>query len=112
MLWGLEALRVFDDRLSASLSQAQKAREVMERTVKQEAGHQHVDLLQEYNNVLEEFEKRYGMLSDVHIRIQLKIRQVTGLRDGVGNFAYRTLPLIWIGKPLNFCLSRSRQSRM
>ncbi|KAH9205317.1 hypothetical protein DL95DRAFT_491699 [Leptodontidium sp. 2 PMI_412] len=35
MLWGLEALRVFDDRLSASLSQIQKAQEAMERTVKQ-----------------------------------------------------------------------------
>jgi Mg2+ and Co2+ transporter CorA len=55
----------------------------MERTVKQEAGQQHVDLLQEYNNVIEEFEKRYGILSDVQIRTQLKIRQVTGLRDGI-----------------------------
>lgn len=35
MLWGLEALRVFDDRLSGSLSQIQKAQESMERTVKQ-----------------------------------------------------------------------------
>ena len=35
MLWGLEALRVFDDRLSGSLSQIQKAQEAMERTVKQ-----------------------------------------------------------------------------
>lgn len=35
MLWGLEALRVFDDRLSASLGQIQKARESMERTIKQ-----------------------------------------------------------------------------
>ena len=35
MLWGLEALRVFDDRLSASLAQIQKAQEAMERTVKQ-----------------------------------------------------------------------------
>ncbi|PVH79529.1 hypothetical protein DL98DRAFT_655454 [Cadophora sp. DSE1049] len=83
MLWGLEALRVFNDRLSASLSQIQKAQEAMERTVKQEAGQQHVDLLQEYNNVIEEFEKRYGMLSDVQIRTQLKISQVTGLRDGI-----------------------------
>lgn len=49
----------------------------------QEAGQQHVDLLEAYNNVLEEFEKRYGMLVDVQIRTQLKIRQVTGLRDGV-----------------------------
>lgn len=102
MLWGLEALRVFNDRLFASLSQIQKAQEAMERTVKQvhkksehslcradvsiqEAGQQHVDLLQEYNNVIEEFEKRYGMLSDVQIRTQLKISQVTGLRDGVSS---------------------------
>jgi hypothetical protein len=35
MLWGLEALRVFDDRLSASLAQIQKAQDAMERTVKQ-----------------------------------------------------------------------------
>ncbi|KAI9049724.1 hypothetical protein LZ554_005876 [Drepanopeziza brunnea f. sp. 'monogermtubi'] len=83
MLWGLEALRVFDDRLSASLSQIQKAQGAMERTIKQEAGQQHVALLQEYNNVVEEFEKRFGMLSDVQIRTQLKIRQVTGLRDGI-----------------------------
>lgn len=83
MLWGLEALRVFDDRLSASISQIQKAQEAMERTIKQEAGQPHVDLLQEYNNVVEEFEKRFGMLNDVRIRTQLKIRQVTGLRDGI-----------------------------
>ena len=49
----------------------------------QGSGGLHIDLLQEYLNVLEEFEKRYGMLSDVQIRTQLKIRQVTGLRDGV-----------------------------
>ncbi|PBP23734.1 hypothetical protein BUE80_DR005413 [Diplocarpon rosae] len=83
MLWGLEALRVFDDRLSASLSQIETAREAMEKMVRQEAGQQHAELLQEYNNVVEEFEKRFGMLADVRIRTQLKIRQVTGLRDGI-----------------------------
>jgi len=79
----LEALRVFDDRLSAALSQIQKARDAMERTIKQGSGELHVDLVQEYLNVLEEFEKRFGMLSDVQIRTQLKISQVTGLRDGI-----------------------------
>ena len=39
MLWGLEALRVFDDRLSGSLSQIQKAQEAMERAVKQVRAH-------------------------------------------------------------------------
>lgn len=32
MLWGLEALRAFDERLSASLHQIQRAREAMERS--------------------------------------------------------------------------------
>ncbi|KAK0100648.1 hypothetical protein ONS95_007101 [Cadophora gregata] len=87
MLWGLEALRVFNDRLSASLSQIKKAQEAMARTVKHEAGQQHVDLLQEFNNVIEEFEKRYGMLSDVQVSTQLKIIQVTGFRDGISTVA-------------------------
>jgi hypothetical protein len=101
MLWGLEALRVFDDRLSTSLSQIRKARETLEHTIDQvrflsklflkatwlitlkEAAQQDIELIQEYKNVLEEFGKRYGILSDVQIKIQLRIRQVTGLRDGV-----------------------------
>ncbi len=89
MLWGLEALRVFDDRLSASLSEIQKAKEAMERTIKQECDRA---MLQEYNDVIEEFEKRYGMLSDVQVRTQLKIRQVTGLRDGVSKSIFRKYP--------------------
>jgi hypothetical protein len=44
MLWGLEALRVFDDRLSGSLSQIQKAQDAMERTVKQVRSHLHHQL--------------------------------------------------------------------
>ena len=32
---------------------------------------------------MEEFGKRYSILAGVQIRIQLKIRQVTGLRDGI-----------------------------
>jgi CorA-like Mg2+ transporter protein len=32
---------------------------------------------------LEEFGKRYSILAGVQLRIQLKIRQVTGLRDGI-----------------------------
>ncbi len=35
MLWGLEALRVFDDRLSTSLSQIRKTRENLEHTIDQ-----------------------------------------------------------------------------
>jgi hypothetical protein len=51
---------------------------------------QDIELVQEYKNVLEEFGDRYCILRDVQIKIQLRIRQVTGLRDGVslsGNVA-------------------------
>jgi hypothetical protein len=49
----------------------------------QEEGQQHIELLQEYTNVLEGFGKRFGILSNVQVRIQLKIKHITGLRDGV-----------------------------
>ncbi|KAI0134259.1 hypothetical protein BJ170DRAFT_192466 [Xylariales sp. AK1849] len=83
MLWGLEALRAFGERLSASLAQIQRAKEAMERVGKKDAGYLHVDLLQEYQQVIEEFTKRYDILSDVDMRTKLKIKQVTGLRDGI-----------------------------
>lgn len=35
MLWGWEALRVFNDKLSSSLSQIQRAQEAMEHVIKQ-----------------------------------------------------------------------------
>ncbi|KAK4221059.1 hypothetical protein QBC38DRAFT_149395 [Podospora fimiseda] len=83
MLWGWEALRVINDKLSSSLSQIQRAQETTERTIKQQALQHDADLIQETNNILDEFKKRYGMLMDVHDRTQLKIKQVTGLRDGI-----------------------------
>jgi len=42
-----------------------------------------MDLIQEYNSIIDEFKKRHGMLVDVAEKTQLKIKQVTGLRDGV-----------------------------
>jgi hypothetical protein len=104
MFWGLEALRIIEDRLSSSLLQVRKAREAMDRNVKlvtcnpclvfylhgfsllsyhQEAGEQHIDLLLEYDEVTERFEKRYGMLSAMQNKTQLRIRRVMGLREGV-----------------------------
>lgn len=32
---------------------------------------------------MDEFRKRHGLLIDVHDKTQLKIKQVTGLRDGI-----------------------------
>jgi len=84
MLWGWEALRVFNDKLSSSLSQIQRAQEAMENVIKHDASQQNIDLIQEYNStVIDEFKKRHGMLVDVAEKTQLKIKQVTGLRDGI-----------------------------
>ena len=52
-------------------------------TREQDASQQHAELIQEYNNLMDEFHKRYGMLADVQDKMNVKIRQVTGLRDGV-----------------------------
>ncbi|KAK0744618.1 hypothetical protein B0T21DRAFT_282031, partial [Apiosordaria backusii] len=79
MLWGWDALRIFNDKLSTSLSQIQRAHDVMENVIKQV----YAELVQEANTVLDEFRKRHGMLIDVHDKTQLKIKQVTGLRDGI-----------------------------
>ncbi|KAK4183825.1 hypothetical protein QBC35DRAFT_83621 [Podospora australis] len=83
MLWGWEALRVFNDKLSASISRIQRAQDTMEHIIRQEAAQQDAELIQESSVVLDEFKKRYAMLLDVQDKTQLKIKQVTGLRDGI-----------------------------
>lgn len=88
MIWGGQALRIFDDRLSASLSQIRNAKEALDHNIKQDEGQQHIELLQEYMTVLEGFEKHFSSLSNVQVRIQLKIKHVIGLRDGASHFQY------------------------
>lgn len=83
MLWGWDALRIFNDKLSASLTQIQRAHDTMDNIIKQETSYQDAELVQEANTVVDEFRKRHGLLIDVHDKTQLKIKQVTGLRDGI-----------------------------
>ncbi|RFU28998.1 hypothetical protein B7463_g7345, partial [Scytalidium lignicola] len=88
MILCLEALRVFDDRLSSSLSKIKEARETMVREIaktEQELGKHHEDLDQGYRNILEEFDKRHGNLSIMHLKIQQKIEQISRLRDGISS---------------------------
>lgn len=49
----------------------------------QEASHHHIDLVEEYNNVMETFANKYNLLNGVQLRFKSKIIQLTGLRDGV-----------------------------
>ena len=48
-----------------------------------EGGERHADLKKVYKDVLEKFGKQHDFLSATHAKIDLKIKQVTGLRDGV-----------------------------
>lgn len=48
MVWGLETLQLFDERLSSSLSQIRSARESLEHTMEQVGGedpHQNLNLM-------------------------------------------------------------------
>ncbi|KAH8205701.1 hypothetical protein TruAng_000195 [Truncatella angustata] len=83
MLWGLEALRAFDERLSASIHQIERATEALGRSAAKESSNQVTDLLHEYQQTLDEFTRRFDMLSDVDLRTKLKIKQVISLRDGI-----------------------------
>lgn len=83
MTWGGQALRILDDRLSASLSQIRLAKEALDYTIRQDEGQQDMELLQEYMTVLEGFGKRFSILSNVQFRVQQKMNHIIGLRDGV-----------------------------
>lgn len=49
----------------------------------QDLNSMHPDLLRDYQQCIEEFSKRYDLLIDIDMRTKLKIKQVSGLRDGV-----------------------------
>lgn len=101
MLWGLEALKIFDDRLDDSLKSIDKARETLvhqmdnvglqrsfnfttaTNDIIKERGERHGELKRAYKDTLEKFGKQRDFLFAVHAKIDLKIKQVTGLRDGV-----------------------------
>ena len=83
IIWAGQGFRNLDDRLSVSLEQIHNAMETINHSIKQEQPPQHVELLNEYMNILEGFQKRVSNLSNVQVRIQLKIKHIINLRDGV-----------------------------
>ncbi|MCJ1399477.1 hypothetical protein MMC11_002679 [Xylographa trunciseda] len=83
MLWGLEALKMFDARLAPSLDKIEDARKDLVLRMESEPGRRHSELDQAYRLELENFEKRRGLLLGTHQKISLKIAQVTSLRDGL-----------------------------
>ena len=87
IIWAGLALRILDDRLSASLSQINNARVALDNNITQDEGQMHPELLQEYMNIMESFDKRFSNLSNAQARIELRIKHITGLRDGVSILA-------------------------
>ncbi|MCJ1396587.1 hypothetical protein MMC18_009478 [Xylographa bjoerkii] len=83
MLWGLEALKMFDARLAPSLDKIEAACKDLVLKMNREPGKRHSVLDQAYRLELENFEKRHGLLLGVQQKIALKIAQVTSLRDGL-----------------------------
>ena len=83
MMWGLESLRMLDERISASVKSVDKARTDLLEGMKKERAPRHPVLQLEFDRVLERFDKQREQLVILHDSFELKIRQVTGLRDGL-----------------------------
>lgn len=83
MFWAQEALRILEVSVSSALNQIERAKEKMDRTIKRAAGQLHNDILQEYSNVMGDFEQQYLGLAGIRTEMQLKKQQVTSLRDSI-----------------------------
>ncbi|PVH73830.1 hypothetical protein DL98DRAFT_430572, partial [Cadophora sp. DSE1049] len=79
MLWALEALRIFDDRLGESLDMVREARDKMRTYLRR----RHDQLERQCQILLEEFDKKHGRLISVHIKIEQKINQISRYREGI-----------------------------
>ena len=83
MMWGLESLRMLDDRAKASLKSINDTRTTLLDSMNKEHGKRHQALQQDWDRVIEDFDKRREQLVILQGNFELKIRQVTGLRDGL-----------------------------
>lgn len=83
MLWCLEALRNFDDKLSTALGEIKEARKQIQHLLSKSPGRRHKDLSRLVESQLEDFDKRAGHLEDAHSSILQRIDQSTRLREGI-----------------------------
>lgn len=83
MLWCLEALRNFDEKLATALSEIKEARKQMLHHLSKSPGQRHKDLSRFADGVIEAFDKRAGRLEDAHSSILQRIDQSTRLREGI-----------------------------
>lgn len=74
---------MLEDRASASLRSINDYRAAFLEDMKREKGRRHPYLQQKFDEVVERFDKQREQLVIFHDNVELKIRQVTGLRDGL-----------------------------
>ncbi|TAQ88865.1 hypothetical protein B7494_g2796 [Chlorociboria aeruginascens] len=83
MLSGMEALRIFDEKLSSALEEITQATRDLKRELAKEDDLRHKALREACTTLVEEFDKRYMRLEYAHVQITQGIDQITRLREGV-----------------------------
>ncbi|KAK4443437.1 hypothetical protein QBC34DRAFT_443388 [Podospora aff. communis PSN243] len=83
MLWGLEALRIFKDKLAKAMDALNDARAKMVERVKKRETIQNKDMRRTVQRFIEEFEKRYGHVKNALGAIQQRIEEGTKLEEGI-----------------------------
>lgn len=84
MLWGLEALRVFRDKLAKATDALKSASKKMEKYVNKRKDLQHKDMRRTAQRITDEFQKRYGHVQNALSAIHQRIEEGTKLEEGVG----------------------------
>jgi len=69
MLWGFEALRIFDDKLSKALSEVKDAKNRIRSLLTRGSESRHRDMVRMAETVTEDLDKRYSRLKNAHSSI-------------------------------------------
>ncbi|KAI9736318.1 MAG: hypothetical protein M1834_001204 [Cirrosporium novae-zelandiae] len=83
IVWGFEALRVWYGTLVQSISVIDKVQDTANQTFKEERSRMHYELNTKYEQVIDEFKKRFKDLSRVESDMQQKIDQISQYRDSI-----------------------------
>jgi hypothetical protein len=83
MLWGFEALRIFDDKLNKALIEVEDAKNRIRSLLTRGSESRHRDMVRTAETVTEDLDKRYSRLKNAHSSILQRIEQGTKLREGI-----------------------------
>ncbi|KAK4445501.1 hypothetical protein QBC34DRAFT_472436 [Podospora aff. communis PSN243] len=85
MLWGLEALRIFSDKLGRAIGEVKRARAKLATWLMVGYNLRHPDMEREKQHLVEDFDKREDRLRNAHASIQQRIEQGNRLREGISS---------------------------